>query len=387
MPGQTQKIWMYYGNAGSAEGFRSRRRRTTPRQIAALHFAERGTPASDATVNANNAQSASASVESALIGTGARLRRPGRHRDRCQPVAGDPRPVIARTWSMWAKPSAAAQDAVLFTQRDAAADLTIGLAGGHAVRRHRRACGRPRPPRSTPPAGTTSRRWPMVHGADAVRRWRVRSRRLPRRCRRLSGAGVIAATSAQPGAGPGADIQAYSGELDELTIARVARDAAWIATAAINQGTADTLVKFGLDEGGGAGEGGHFAVIVQSVTVDAWVVIGLCALMAALLLVRDVVEGPAARPRHPRQCRVPRPVRQGRRRLRRPAPAPRRQRRQEGAGRAADRPVRGRARTGAPAASMRRPPSGARRSRCCRTSRSPRSGRRWKPSSIASRSR
>ena len=66
---------------------------------------------------------------------------------------------------------------------------------------------------------------------------------------------------------------------DEFAIAKTARSAEYIALQAVNQGVADRLVSFGADEGGGGG-GGHFAVIVQSVTVDAWVVIGLCMIMA-----------------------------------------------------------------------------------------------------------
>jgi biopolymer transport protein ExbB len=276
VPGQTQKIWMYYGNPAAPNGSQPQKTWDAS-QVAVLHFGERGTPASDATVNANNALSASGSVESALIGTGAR------HEGRVGiAIAASPSlattPGDRRTWTMWAKSSAATQDAVLFTQRDAAADLTIGLAGGLPYV----ATGALR---ATATAALDTTGWHhiaavadgaaltlYVDGASVA----TVAAALPA----LSGAGVIAAISAQPGTGSGTGIQAYSGELDELTIARVARDAAWIATAAINQGTADTLVKFGLDEGGGAGEGGHFAVIVQSVTIDAWVVIGLCALMA-----------------------------------------------------------------------------------------------------------
>lgn len=271
-PGQTQKIWMYYGNAAAPKGSEPQQTWDAA-QIAALHFAERGTPASDSTVNANNALSAPASVESALIGTGARFEGRVGIAIAASPslaaLAGD-----ARTWSMWAKPSAAAQDALLFTQRDAGADLTIGLAAGipYVATGGQQAV-------ATAALDTTN--WHQIAAVadgstlllyvDGAQVASV-SAALPA----LSGASVIGASSAQLGDG----IQAYSGELDELTVARVARSAAWIAAAASNQGTGDTLVKFGIDEGGGS-EGGHFAVIVQSVTVDAWVVIGLCAFMAA----------------------------------------------------------------------------------------------------------
>ncbi|MHB1188780.1 DUF2341 domain-containing protein [Thiobacillus sp.] len=71
----------------------------------------------------------------------------------------------------------------------------------------------------------------------------------------------------------------YSGELDEVQLSGNARDAAWIAVQAA-QGPDGTLVALGADESGeGGGEASYFGVILQSVTLDGWVVIGILMVM------------------------------------------------------------------------------------------------------------
>ncbi|MCL5060398.1 MAG: DUF2341 domain-containing protein [Candidatus Thermoplasmatota archaeon] len=71
----------------------------------------------------------------------------------------------------------------------------------------------------------------------------------------------------------------YHGELDEVQLAGQVRDAAWIAVQAA-QGPDGTLVMLGEDEAGEGGESAsYFGVILQSVTLDGWVVIGVLAVM------------------------------------------------------------------------------------------------------------
>lgn len=71
----------------------------------------------------------------------------------------------------------------------------------------------------------------------------------------------------------------YSGEMDEVQLAGNARAAAWIAVQAA-QGPDGTLVALGADEASeGGGEASYFGVILQSVTLDGWVVIGILMVM------------------------------------------------------------------------------------------------------------
>ena len=76
----------------------------------------------------------------------------------------------------------------------------------------------------------------------------------------------------------------YQGELDELVLASAARSAAWIKAAASGQSMDGQLIKVSAAEGEDEEEGGssHFMVLFHSLTVDAWVVIIILAVMFAI---------------------------------------------------------------------------------------------------------
>ncbi len=72
----------------------------------------------------------------------------------------------------------------------------------------------------------------------------------------------------------------YSGELDELQVASTVRSADWIKLAAAGQGADSTFVAVREDVAEGEG-GGHnyFGILIENLTVDAWVVIVILAVM------------------------------------------------------------------------------------------------------------
>ena len=75
---------------------------------------------------------------------------------------------------------------------------------------------------------------------------------------------------------------AYSGELDEIQLSGSVRDAAWWAVQ-FAQGPDGSLVALGEDESGeGGGEDSYFGVILQSVTLDGWVVIVILMVMLGI---------------------------------------------------------------------------------------------------------
>jgi biopolymer transport protein ExbB len=69
--------------------------------------------------------------------------------------------------------------------------------------------------------------------------------------------------------------------VDEVQISSSARGADFIRAAAKGQGPDAALVAFGQAEEGG-GSGSYFAILLKSVTVDGWVVIGLLGVMAVI---------------------------------------------------------------------------------------------------------
>jgi biopolymer transport protein ExbB len=87
----------------------------------------------------------------------------------------------------------------------------------------------------------------------------------------------------EPAVVAGAESAGFAGDLDELQIAKVARPAGFIKAAAISQGTDPAkFISFGMDEETSSWLSGYFAVILRSVTLDGWVVIGLLMIMAVV---------------------------------------------------------------------------------------------------------
>jgi len=86
--------------------------------------------------------------------------------------------------------------------------------------------------------------------------------------------------------------QGVIGQLDEVQIAKQARSADWIKLQFRSQSPDFTVVNFGQDESGGSAEGpNYFVIILQSLTVDGWVVIALCGVMFVISLLVMVGKG------------------------------------------------------------------------------------------------
>jgi biopolymer transport protein ExbB len=101
--------------------------------------------------------------------------------------------------------------------------------------------------------------------------------------------GVLASSGDAPGINAEADVKVgdgFIGEIDELEIANVARSAAWLKLAASAQGVDSQLLKVAAGEGGEAEEGGgeanYIGILVNSLTLDAKIVIGILAVMFAI---------------------------------------------------------------------------------------------------------
>jgi biopolymer transport protein ExbB len=104
-------------------------------------------------------------------------------------------------------------------------------------------------------------------------------------------------------------LSGFKGELDELQISNVERPAGWLQLVAIIQGTDPSrALSAGQDEESGAG-GGTFTILMKSVTLDGWIVIGLLGIMALVsisVMVRKVLtlnEAQAANRRFTKQYR------------------------------------------------------------------------------------
>jgi len=86
--------------------------------------------------------------------------------------------------------------------------------------------------------------------------------------------------------------EALLGLLDEVQIAKQARSADWLKLEFRSQSPDFSVVNFGQDESGGDAEGpNYFVIILQSLTVDGWVVIALCGVMFVISLLVMIGKG------------------------------------------------------------------------------------------------
>jgi biopolymer transport protein ExbB len=81
-----------------------------------------------------------------------------------------------------------------------------------------------------------------------------------------------------------------TGDLDEVEVSKVARSAEWIKAAARSQGVDSNLVIYGADGQREGGQNSYFVTIAKNLTVDGWVVIGICMGMLVIALLIMVVK-------------------------------------------------------------------------------------------------
>jgi biopolymer transport protein ExbB len=302
-PGAKNDIWLYYGNqktpaAVDAKGTYD------PDTLLVYHFNDRSTPAQDVTAWANTAQNAVPGAEGAIIGQGARL-----DGQTALTLPGSPSLVVAEngelTWSLWIKMTAPQPGAVLFSRAEGANGLTVGLDNGVAfvevtnAGNTQRSAGGAAIAAGTwhqiaftakgaqiilyvdgNQAATLAAGLPTMTGAAQL----GRAASAPAPAADAAAPAADAAQAAPAAAAPAGAAAGFAGDIDEFQIAKVARSAGFIKLGAIGQGPDQAkLMAFSVDEeNAGWFSGGYFGVILRSVTLDGWVVIGLLAIMAVI---------------------------------------------------------------------------------------------------------
>jgi biopolymer transport protein ExbB len=320
-PGTKNEFWLYYGNpkaptAVDAKGTYD------PDTLLVYHFADRGTPAQDSSAWANGAQSAVPGADGAIVGQGARL-----DGQTALTLPGASSLVVAEggelTWSVWLKMAAAQPRALLFARHDGSNGLVIGLDNGlpfvevtNAGNAQRSGDGAPIAPGTWHhlavvakgsqitlyvdgnPFSTLAAALPTLTGTALVGRdsagagsadSAAASTGTPAAGNAATGDTAATPSAAAPAGDAAAAAPAAAaavglvGDIDELQIAKVARPAGFIKVAAIGQGPEQAkLISFSVDEEASSWSSGYFAVILRSVTLDGWVVIGLLAVMAVI---------------------------------------------------------------------------------------------------------
>jgi biopolymer transport protein ExbB len=318
-PGAQTRFWLYYGNlkAAAAEDAKGT---FDPDTILAYHFTERGVPVRDYTTWGNTAQNAGATGDGAMIGPGLRLDG--------QITVTLPQSAsltwsngAALTWSAWVKMNAPQPNAIVFGRRDGVAFLNIGLDNGVPFVEAGNAFG---VQRTLPGPAIAAGEWhhiAVVADGQTITLFvdgnafanMASTLATMTTAARLGGEvpapvvepapaeappaapvdGAAPAGAADPTAVPPVEAAPlapiapaavnFVGEIDELEISKVARPAGYIKAAAVGQGAENAkFLTFSIDEETASWLSGYFAVIVKSVTLDAWVVIGILAIMAVI---------------------------------------------------------------------------------------------------------
>ena len=322
--GAQTSFWVYFGN-DAATAVEDAKGTFDADTVLAWHFTERGLPVRDYTTWGHNATTAGLTADGALIGSGLRL-------DGHSTVSLPASPSLAwtnngvMTWSAWVKMAAPQPNAVIFSRRAGVAAFLIGVNNGVPFVEVGDTFGLQR---SVPVNGATLQPGSWHHVAVVANPQQITlymdgnayatlNTTLPA----LNSAALLGGDSApvpvaaapvaapvengtepQPDAGQGAaatvadanaaaepapvaPASAYAnfiGELDEFRIDKVARSAGFIKAAAISQGMQGaSFLVFSVGEETAGWDTGHFGVIVKSVTLDAWIVIVILAVMAVI---------------------------------------------------------------------------------------------------------
>jgi biopolymer transport protein ExbB len=292
-PGAKTDLWLYFGNpkAVTADDPKG----TFDAGIAAVyHFDDRGQAPRDSSTWANHATGGPApSAEGALIGRGIRL-------DGTTTITIPSGPSL--TWaagtrptvSMWVRSAEAGQTGAILSRVDGGARFTLGLDSGKPFVEVDGPGGAKRVAAPAPFDAGTWHHLALVAGDDLglfVDGYQVAT--MPATLPALGGPVLVGAPGA-PAAAPApargraapstpAVLAGFKGDLDELELAKTARPPGWIRFAALSQGSdPGKLLVSGREEESGSMDSGTFGILIKSVTLDGWVVIGLLAIMMAM---------------------------------------------------------------------------------------------------------
>jgi biopolymer transport protein ExbB len=296
-PGTRTDLWLYSRNA-KAVAVEDAKGTYDKATALVYHFSEKGQPPRDLTVWANHATTAGGATDGSLIGRGLRL--DGTAEASITLPAG---PSLAwaegarATWSAWIKPLEAEARGVIFGRRDGVNAFLVGVDAGKPFVQVETAEGVKREVASAAlPAGGWHHL--AVTAGDSITLYldAVPVAKLAARLPALAGTSLVGndpgpaparpppaakAKGARAAAAVEPPLPGFKGELDELQIAKVERPEGFLKLAVASQGTDPSkLLVPGQDEETAGLGSGYLAVILRSVTLDGWVIIGLLGVMA-----------------------------------------------------------------------------------------------------------
>ncbi|MDD5274058.1 MAG: MotA/TolQ/ExbB proton channel family protein, partial [Methylovulum sp.] len=254
-----------------------------------FHFNDGETLPQDATAYSLHASSSKAIIDPAgWIGAAAKFDGQGGIGVTSNPVLAIT-PDSGWTFSAWAKIDQAQTDAVLVQAKEGAAQIALTMQGVAITARYQGAGG---VVAQTTPANLQLGQWQHIALTAQKDKLTVY----------VNGLAVADTAIKLAAMNPSVNIggteagQGLVGLLDEVQIAKQARSPDWLKLQFRSQSPDFTVVNFGQDESGGSAEGpNYFVIILQSLTVDGWVVIALCGVMLVISLLVMIGKGLALR--------------------------------------------------------------------------------------------
>ena len=247
------------------------------------HFDDKNPSPQDATAYGNHAVSSTAQPEAGgWIGSAAKLAGSGTINIKPAPSL-DLKPENGWSFSAWVKIDQPQTDAYVFRASDAGSSLELMLRNDALVARY-------------DVAGTVVETPPAP--LQEMGKWRhvaviLRADKLELFLDGNNTSTVaVTAIAMSPTVTLGGSTMGgfLTGLLDEVQISNKARYVDWIKFSARSQSPDFTVVGMGQDEGKDSGGSSSFGVIVQSVTIDGWVVIALTGIMFVVAMIVMVVK-------------------------------------------------------------------------------------------------
>ncbi len=277
-PNSATNIWLYYGNA-AAEKADDAKATYDADTVLVWHFAEKGAAPADSSASGIIASNAGTPVEGSIIGGGLRL-------DGAKTIGIPAAPQLntteggSLTWSAWIKPSALAPNAILYTRKDGANALLVGVDNGIPYVEVTNAAGTQRSAATGEPlAPNIWRHLAIVASGSQITLF-------------LDGESYATLAASLPALTTEALLgESFAGELDELEISKSARPPGFLKLASISQSGGDKAAKLIVTAPDEINEHSENEItkqlslitdISKSLTPDGWVVIVLCGILAAI---------------------------------------------------------------------------------------------------------
>jgi len=279
---KTDKIYAYYGNSGAASAADVPGTYDASQSLV-LSFSDASGPPMDSTAYKNNPSASTAILSPAgLIGGDAKF---SGKESITVPATASLRllPNQGFTASAWLRLEQA-QQAVVFALGDQGKSLELAVDGSRMVAR---ATLDGAPVTVTQSSDLTLSQWHHValtagNGKLILFVDGIAAGSAPVTLTEVGGNFTIGAAN---------DARFLTGDLDEVEVSKVARSADWIKASARGQGMDANLVVYGADgQREGSSQTSYFVTIAKNLTIDGWVVIGICMAMLVVALIIMVLK-------------------------------------------------------------------------------------------------